>query len=51
MIKSEVAAWNKVYQRKDQDPVGMAIFHEAEEELEKRSLCSSLSVITFLNKI
>jgi hypothetical protein len=38
MIKLEVSAWNKIYQRRDQDPVGMAIFHEAEEELEKKSV-------------
>jgi hypothetical protein len=36
MTRLEVSAWNKVYQRRDQDPVGMAIFHDAEEELEKK---------------
>jgi hypothetical protein len=36
MTKLEVAAWNKIYQRRDQDPAAMTIFHQAEEELEKK---------------
>jgi hypothetical protein len=45
MTKLEVSAWNKVYQRRDQDPVGMAIFHDAEEELATKSLVA-LSFLT-----
>jgi hypothetical protein len=45
MIGVEISAWNMIYQRKDQDFVGMEIFHEAEEELTKKSVAPPLLIV------